>query len=206
MGASSSHCHRSGSMRSAFICYCPPFTLQVILGDNLLAQDAVAGKPTDKWHSAAAHDLDQLQRLAVSERTLAGWIKDIAGAGASDEWLKAASSLVPEEPSAATVPQGTLFPDSQPPLMLAPLTKAQRAGLRAELAGKCKWSENVDLLVQYHAAHGRGLIAAFSMLSWTGKLQAQVALKGATQGGPQRGQLMHYRCSEQNLLWGRWLF
>ena len=72
--------------------------LQVIRGtENPLAKAAAAGKPTAHLRRAAAHDLDQLQRLAVGERTLAGWIKDTVYGGASEEWLEAASSLAPQE-------------------------------------------------------------------------------------------------------------
>jgi hypothetical protein len=166
--------------------------LQVISMQNLLAHEAAAGKPNDKCHSAAAHDLDQLQRLAVSERTLAGWIKDTAGVGVTDQWLAGAISMTPEE-QRGTVElqaqhQGMMFPASPPPQLLAPLTKAQRAGLRAELAGKCKWSEGVDLLVRYHAAHGRLHIAAHTVMGWAGALQIEAGLKGVLQAGPALGQ------------------
>ena len=162
-------------------CYC---SLQVIRGtENPLAKAAAAGKPTAHLRRAAAHDLDQLQRLAVGERTLAGWIKDTVYGGASEEWLEAASSLAPQEQHGAgqepeAVHEALLRPAAPPPQLLAPLTEAQRAGLRAELAGKWKWSEGVDLLVRYHAAHGGGLVSAHSVLAWTGKLQAQDVLKG----------------------------
>ena len=173
--------------------------LQVIRGtENPLAKAAAAGKPTAHLRRAAAHDLDQLQRLAVGERTLAGWIKDTVYGGASEEWLEAASSLAPQQQHGAgqepqAVHEALLRPAAPPPQLLAPLTEAQRAGLRAELAGKWKWSEGVDLLVRYHAAHGGGLVSAHSVLAWTGKLQAQDVLKGGGShiGGPFPSIGMH---------------
>lgn len=123
---------------------------QVIKGsDNPLARAAAAGKPTAHLHRAAAHDLDVLQQLAVLERTLATWVRDSAY-GVGEEWLEAASCLAPREGAAAggepqPVPQALLGGEAPPPQLLAPLTDAQRAGLRAELAGKWKWSEGVEV-------------------------------------------------------------
>lgn len=125
----------------------PRPSLQVIKGaDNPLARAAAAGKPTEHLHAAAAHDLDQLQQLAVAETTLAGWVKDTAF-GLSGEWLGAASSLAPAAPEQQPEPvhQALLAAAQLSPTLAAPLSAAQRAGLRAELASKWRWSEGVEV-------------------------------------------------------------
>lgn len=58
----------------AWLCPC---CTQIIKGsDNALARAAATGKPTAHLLAAAAHDLDVLQQLAVSEHTLALWVKE----------------------------------------------------------------------------------------------------------------------------------
>ena len=121
--------------------------LQVIKGtDNPLARAAACGKPTEHLRAAAAHDLDQLQQLAVAERTLATWVKDTAF-GVTGEWLEAASCLAPTAPAQQPEPvhEALLASGGPPPALAAPLSAAQRAGLRAELAGKWRWSEGVEV-------------------------------------------------------------
>ncbi|KAL4458713.1 hypothetical protein ABPG75_013578 [Micractinium tetrahymenae] len=120
------------------------------------------------------------QQLAVTEKTLAGWVKDTVY-GLTDQWLEAASSLTPppgSQPAPEPVHEALLAAGAAPPALLAPLTEAQRAGLRAELAGKWRWSEGIELLERYHAAYGFGLVSQHKVLTWTGKLQAQDVLKG----------------------------
>lgn len=155
---------------------------QIIRGtDSPLARAAAAGKSTAHLRVAAAHDLDVLQQMAVLERTLAGWVK-VTGYGVSEQWLEAASSLAPAadgQPQPEAVHEALLAQSKPLPGLVAPLTEAQRAGLRAELAGKWRWSEGVQLLERYHAAHGYGLVSSHGVLAWTGKLQAQDGLKGA---------------------------
>lgn len=114
--------------------------------DNPLARAAAAGKPTQHLHAAAAHDLDQLQQLAVTEKTLASWVKDTAF-GLSGEWLDAATSLAPAAPEQQpeSVHKQLLAVAEPPPTLAAPLSTAQRAGLRAELASKWRWSEGVEV-------------------------------------------------------------
>lgn len=120
----------------------PPLFPQVIRGsDNPLARAASHGRPTQHLLAAAAYDLDVLQQLAVLERTLAGWVRHTAY-GVDERWVEAAASLAPRDPQAA--PELRL-PPTPPPALLAPLSELQRAGLRAELAGKWKWSEGVEV-------------------------------------------------------------
>lgn len=120
--------------------------------DNPLARAAAAGKPTQHLHAAAARDLDQLQQLAVTERTLATWVKDTAF-GLNGEWLDAACSLAPAAPEHAPEPVHKALLAAEPlPTLAAPLSAAQRAGLRAELASKWRWSEGVEVRLLRDAA------------------------------------------------------
>lgn len=167
---------------------------QIIKGsDSPLARAAAAGKPTAHLRAAAAADLDTLQQLAVAEKTLAGWVKDTVY-GLTDQWLGAASSLaLPQgsQPAPEAVHEALLAAEAPLPALLAPLSEAQRAGLRAELAGKWRWSEGIELLERYHASHGCGLISQHRVLTWTGKLQAQDVLKGVHElGCAERGGLV----------------
>ncbi|KAL4426710.1 hypothetical protein ABPG77_004766 [Micractinium sp. CCAP 211/92] len=161
--------------------------------DSPLARAAAAGKPTRHLRAAAAADLDTLQQLAVTEKTLAGWVKDMVY-GLPDQWLEAASSLTPpqgSQPVPEAVHEALLAAEAPPPALLAPLSDAQRAGLRAELAGKWRWSEGIELLERHHAAHGFGLVSQHRVLTWTGKLQAQDVLKGVHElGCAERGGLV----------------
>jgi hypothetical protein len=124
--------------------------LQIIKGsENPLARAAAAGRPTAHLHAAAAHDLDALQQLAVLEHTLAGWVQDTAY-GLDDSWLTAAASLAPAgedpQPLGEALLGGSGSNGAAPPAaLLAPLSAVQRAGLRAEIAGKWKWSEAVEV-------------------------------------------------------------
>lgn len=62
----------------------PPLPRQVIKGsDSPLARAAAAGKPTQHLRAAAAADLDTLQQLAVTEKTLAGWVSALSPRRAS---------------------------------------------------------------------------------------------------------------------------
>ncbi|KAL4859199.1 hypothetical protein ACK3TF_000961 [Chlorella vulgaris] len=163
---------------------------QIIKGsDNALARAAATGKPTAHLLAAAAHDLDVLQQLAVSEHTLALWVKETSY-GVTEEWLQAANSMTRPAASGGNgtsngavtgaVPESLLDSGAPPPpALLKPLSEAQRAALRAHLAAQPKWSQNVDLLAHYYGAHGFGLVSQHSVLTWVGKLQAQDVLKGA---------------------------
>jgi hypothetical protein len=112
--------------------------------DNPLARAASHSRPTQHLLAAAAHDLEVLQQLAVLERTLAGWVRHTAY-GLDERWLEAAASLAPPEGGEQRTAPELLLPAAPPPALLAPLSEAQRAGLRAELAGKWKWSEGVEV-------------------------------------------------------------
>lgn len=68
--------------------------------------------------------------------------------GLPDQWLEAASSLTPpqgSQPVPEAVHEALLAAEAPPPALLAPLSDAQRAGLRAELAGKWRWSEGIEV-------------------------------------------------------------
>ncbi len=177
-------------------------------GESPFAKAASKGEPTTHLLQAVAHDLDVLQQLAVTERTLANWVKDTAY-GVSKSWLAAASSLA--APSGADGPTPILQPQSQqqqgspsgsrgspdssaaqqraptwagqaPAWLLPPLSPEQRGGLMADIAGQSRWSEAAGLLQRYHAAHGHGLVSLHHILTWTGSsLAAQDVLKGGLQ-------------------------
>ncbi|PSC71126.1 ATPase (AAA+ superfamily) [Micractinium conductrix] len=166
---------------------------EVIRGtESPLARAAATGKPTAHLRAAAGHDLDLLQQLAVLEHTLATWVKDSAY-GTTDRWLEAASCVAAvvgggggdsdggsgaAGGAADPVLEALLSGQGPPAGLLAPLSEARRAALRAELAGKWRWSEGLELLERYHAAHGYGLVGSHRVLTWSGKLQAQDALTG----------------------------
>lgn len=68
--------------------------------------------------------------------------------GLKDQWLGAASSLaLPQgsQPAPEAMHEALLAAEAPPPALLAPLSEAQRAGLRAELAGKWRWSEGIEV-------------------------------------------------------------
>lgn len=68
--------------------------------------------------------------------------------GLTDQWLGAASSLaLPQgsQPAPEAVHEALLAAEAPLPALLAPLSEAQRAGLRAELAGKWRWSEGIEV-------------------------------------------------------------
>lgn len=55
-------------------CVPPPNSLQIIRGaDNPFSRAAAKGEPTAHLLPAVAHDLDVLQQLSVTERTMATW-------------------------------------------------------------------------------------------------------------------------------------
>ena len=156
--------------------------MQVIKGsDNALAKAAARGEDTRRFQAAAAVDLDTLQSLALTEATLAGWVHQ-AAYGLPDGWLAAASSLGDPAAGGGATPQSVTneLPSEPPAALLAPLTNAQRAGLRAEIAGHWRWSEAAPALTRLYAAHGYGLVGGHRVLAWNGsRLQAQDVLKGA---------------------------
>jgi hypothetical protein len=128
--------------------------MQVLDGDSLFARAAARGEPVEHLYKAVAHDLDVLQQLAVTETTLAGWVKDNVN-GLSDAWLDAACGLkaAPPPPGEDTRSDtgrtssesgssgaGWALCSPAPPRILAPPTDEQRAALRADIAGRCAWS------------------------------------------------------------------
>lgn len=146
-----------------------PYRQVIKATDNPLARAAAAGKPTEHLHAAAAHDLDQLQQLAVAEKTLASWVKDTAF-GLSGEWLEAATRLAPAAPEQQ--PESVhkqLLAAEPPPTLAAPLSTAQRAGLRTELASKWRWSEGVEVRMS-RLAVPVSLCSCFSLLLWLQRL------------------------------------
>jgi hypothetical protein len=150
-------------------------------GENPFCKAAAKGEPSDHLLQAVTHDLDVLQQLAVTEKTLATWVKGTAY-GVSDAWLEAASSLAAPNGAGTAGGAAARAPNlvGQPPAwLLPPLTAGQRAALMAEIAGQWRWSEAAALLQRYHAAHGFGLVSMHGILTWTGSsLAAQDVLKG----------------------------
>lgn len=135
------------------------YSPQVIKGgDNPLAKAAACGKPTAHLHAAAEHDLNCLQQLAVADRTLATWVKDTAF-GATDAWLEAASCLTPPQQFAPQpVHKALMAAEAPPPVLAAPLSEAQRAGLREKLAGAWRWGEGVEVRPSLAVACNRALL------------------------------------------------
>jgi hypothetical protein len=69
--------------------------LQILVAlDNPLALAMEKGETAEGLMHAASMDLDTLQRLALAESTLAGWVKIESGNRLMDaDWVKAASTL-----------------------------------------------------------------------------------------------------------------
>lgn len=95
--------------------------------------------------------------------------------GLDKSWLGAACSLAPPQEAAAEAAhkalQGAGF--TPPPMLVGPLSDAQRAGLREKLASAWAWSENAEVrgrpaarLCCLHAPlamhHGRSTLRGFT--------------------------------------------
>lgn len=157
--------------------------------DSPFAKAAAKGENISHLLPAVAHDLDIIQKLAVPEHLLAEWVKDSMkyGASISNDWLAAAASTTPLASSSSSSPpppssssvviKSSVIPntsDSLPDAFLAPLTKEQRAALRADMAGRWRWSECAEELARYYATYGCGIVGGHRVLTWTGSsLQAQ---------------------------------
>jgi len=158
--------------------------------DSPFAKAAAKGENISHLLPAVTHDLDIIQKLAVPEQLLAEWVKESMkyGASISNDWLTAAASTTPlasssssssppPPPPSAAVLKSSVIPttnNSLPHAFLAPLTKEQRAALRADIAGRWKWSECAEELARYYATYGYGIVGGHRVLKWTGSsLQAQ---------------------------------
>ena len=161
---------------------------QAIRGaDNPLARAAAAGKPMAHLLEAAAHDLDVLQQLATTEKTLAGWVQATAfGGGVTDGWVAAASSLAPESTKPSSLPAAlkTGRQAARGVALAAPLSEAQRAALRSELAGSWRWSEGLPCLLAYWVRCGpAGRRAAAACLRLVGCSVSTLPAPGWLQHG-----------------------
>jgi hypothetical protein len=157
--------------------------------DSPFAKAAAKGENISHLLPAVTHDLDIIQKLAVPEQLLAEWVKESMkyGASISNDWLTAAASTTPlassssssppSPPPSSVVLKSSVIPTTNDPLpdaFLAPLTKEQRAALRADIAGRWRWSECAEELARYYATYGYGIVGGHRVLSWTGSsLQAQ---------------------------------
>jgi hypothetical protein len=160
---------------------------------SALARAAARGEDVAHLIPAAAHDLDVLQTLAV-DGLLGRWAQETGvGTAAGEVWLAALEARTAPGGAAAAAPPAPppVLPDVAPAAVLAPLTPAQRAALRADIAGRWRWGEAAGLLARYHAAHDYGLVAEHRVLRWTGAaLQAQDVLLGiAPPAPPSLGRL-----------------
>jgi hypothetical protein len=161
---------------------------------SALARGAARGEDVSHLIPAAAHDLDVLQTLAVGDGLLGRWAQETGvGTATGEVWLAALEARAAPGGAAAAAPPAPppALPDVAPAAVLAPLAPAERAALRADIAGRWRWGEAAGLLARYHAAHDYGLVAEHRVLRWTGAaLQAQDVLLGiAPPAPPSLGRL-----------------
>lgn len=153
---------------------------QILHGsDNPFARAAAKLEPTDALLPAVRSDLDIIQKLAVTESTLVGWIRDSVY-GLPEAWTIAATSMLRRNsPSPHGTEEGVLkLPEHPPAEVRAPLNPAERAALHAMILELWTWGEGAELLRLYFASYDYGIVSSHRIFKWTGKsLQAQDVLE-----------------------------
>ena len=181
------------------------------LAESLLSSEtpfsaaaASAKPPSAALLAAAAADLAALQRLCVSEQTLAGWVETasqegLSGDGLPTAWLKAAShSSAPNSDAESDddddyeLEEALSLPLSES--TLPPLAPPLRAALKRRLVKRSDWSLNVADLIRYHERYGVGAVSESTELAWSGgKLVARAPLLPLSFEGEA--------CAEQCVSW-----